>query len=84
MDCEYGKYGCTTKLANADHIQAHYQHHIVNHLNLVTSALDAEVDKNKALTTRVTTLERAAKEAQDKYSTKTEELESKWKIFQGM
>ena len=83
MDCEYGKYGCNTKLANADHTQAHYHHHTINHLRLVTSALDAEIDKNKALATRVTSLERAAKEGQEKYASKVEELENKWRGFQG-
>jgi hypothetical protein len=57
---------------------------MLNHLRLVTSVLDVEVDKNKTLATRVTTLERAAKEAQDKYISKVEEFESKWIAFQGV
>jgi myosin-heavy-chain kinase len=78
MDCEYSKYGCSTKLANLDHVQAHYYQHSISHLRLVSSALDTEVEKSKTLTVRVTSLEKE----REKYISKLDEIDSKFKAFQ--
>jgi hypothetical protein len=83
-DCEFNKYGCGTKLANADHVQAHSSHHMSNHLRLITSALDTEVEKNKSLTLKIAALERTVKENGEKFTSRLDEIEAKWKTFQGM
>lgn len=83
MECEYQKYGCAIKVANADHAQAHIHHHAPAHARLLAQALDTEIEKNKALTLRVVSLEKAAKENQDKYN-KLEELESRFRALQSI
>lgn len=49
MQCLYAKYGCTHKIANSDHQDLHISHCAHIHLELVTSCLEKEIEKNRSL-----------------------------------
>lgn len=83
MDCDYIKYGCTSKLSNPDHVQAHGIHQVNSHLKMVLKALENEVEKNSALNQKIQNLESLAKENEEKNARRFEELEQKYKTIMG-
>jgi hypothetical protein len=88
MDCEYAKYGCTAKLANADHMQLHLQALAHQHLKLVVGLYEKEVEKSKLLATTVEGLQgrlvQVEKNKGEVLDGKVKELEGKLQLLQGM
>eukprot|EP00026_Physarum_polycephalum_P001557 Phypoly_transcript_01559.p1 GENE.Phypoly_transcript_01559~~Phypoly_transcript_01559.p1 ORF type:complete len:683 (+),score=110.62 Phypoly_transcript_01559:158-2206(+) len=89
MECEYSKYGCTTKLANSEHLQLHLQSLASYHLKLVAVLLEKEIEKNKHLTATVENLQsRLAQVEKSKGEVlidgKVKELEGKLQLLQGL
>ncbi len=87
MECEYSKFGCTTKCANSDHQQLHLHSLAHQHLKLVAVAFEKEVEKNHSLSTSLETinarLEQAEKRLNELSIEKFKDLESKLLALQG-
>lgn len=89
MDCEYSKYGCTSRPSNNDHLQLHLQGLVHHHLKLLVSSVDKEVEKNKTLQATVETLQSRLEitekkiQVNDGLENKLKDLESKLLQLQG-
>lgn len=75
MECEFLKLGCTSKLSNSDHAQAHSVQCAPQHLRLLSTALDAVINDNKSLNQKVQALSKTVKD----YETKFGEYDAKLK-----